>query len=453
MNLQRHLLSRIAWVAVLCLLVIAACLLYQSHRQAEQSTEKLAADLAKQLDAQLLLLDAGIGRGNPFPDFELWKQSASQPGICLAYTAAGGAPSHSLCTGTPPVESGWPAAFEYGYRHLFNPGRPVMRTVGLPGKVFGTLTVTAGAELEVAQAWGQSLSLMALSSATVLAVCLWVYWTIRRALQPAQIIVNNLKIMEAGDLSIRLPTFELNEWQRIASAINQLVASQQQLMAERQQWVTRLIEVQEQERRYLARELHDEYGQCLAAINAVASAIKQSAAPRCPELINEAEHISQITTHLLGQIRELLGQLRPAEFDELGLAASLNGLVAGWNRRCTGKIRYQLSIDGDCALLSEEQAVALFRIAQESLTNVAKHAQASRVVMRLLITTQSAVLKVEDNGLATQLPFTQDNGIGLLGIRERLAALRGQLRLAITESHGLTLEAQIPVNVMSTTQP
>jgi len=449
MNLQLHLLYRIVMVALLCLLVIAFYSLYQSHRQAEQATEQMADGLGKQLESQLMLIEAGIGRANPFPDFGSWKQHGSQPGICVAYTAADSAMSHSVCTGAKRIEADWPADFETAYRRIFNPGRQVARSIALRDRVYGSLTVTPGAELEVVEAWDKTRSLMALSTVTVSAVCLLVYLSINRALKPAQTIVAGLADMEAGRLAYRLPSFDLNEWQRIAAAINQLAASQQQLLEERQNLVVKLINVQEEERRYLARELHDEFGQCLAAINAVATVIKQTAAQQCPDLIDEAERISRITAHMLDGVRDLLGRLRPAEFDELGLVASLNSLVAGWNGRGGGKTRYRLSVNGNCASLREEQAVALFRIAQECLTNIAKHAAASCVRISLAISSEAAVLTVEDDGIATQLPFADTGGIGLLGIRERVAALRGQLSLAIAESHGLIVEVRIPMTAMT----
>jgi signal transduction histidine kinase len=88
----------------------------------------------------------------------------------------------------------------------------------------------------------------------------------------------------------------------------------------------------------------------------------------------------------------------------------------------------------------------LLRITQEALTNIAKHAAASQVDIQLKITPETAKLTIKDNGKATQLPFAKNEGIGLLGIRERLAALNGQLQLSLVESHGLMLEADFPIN-------
>lgn len=449
MNLQLHLLSRIAVVALLCLLAIASYALYQSHWQAEQTTKQMAELLGKHLESQLLLINAGIGPVSPFPDFELWKQTGSQPGVCVAYAAADSAASRSLCNGTKPIKADWPTGFEKAYRQLFNPGSEAVRSIALHDRVYGSLTVTPSAELEIASAWNKTSSLMALSSVTVSAVCLLVYLSIGKALRPAQTIVAGLADLEAGHQAYRLPIFELNEWRRIAEAINQLAASQQQLLEERQKLAVKLINIQEEERRYLARELHDEFGQCLAAINAVATSIKQAAAQQCPEVINDTDHISRITAHMLDSVRDLLGRLRPAELDELGLVASLNSLVAGWNGRGGGKTRYHLSINGDCALLREVQSVTMFRIAQECLTNIAKHAAASYVSINLAINQGAAILTIVDNGIATELPFADVAGIGLLGIRERVTALHGQLSLVIAEPHGLIVEVMLPMSAIT----
>lgn len=447
MNLQLYLLSRIAAIALACLLAISAYALFISHRQAMQAAWRIADSQGKLLESQLLLNKAGIGLARPFPDFEFWKQSGSQPGVCLSYADAGGPMARSLCTGTKPGAADWPEFFDSGYRWIFNPGRPAVRPIELQGRIHGSLTVTPSAELEIAEAWHTALSLTALSCVTLFAVCMLVYLSLRRALNPAKTIVQGIAAMEAGRLDFRLPAFELNEWQRIAAAINQLAASQQQLLEERRKLVAKLITLQEAERRHLTRELHDEFGQCLAAIQAVTASIRQTAARQCPQLLEETDRIGRITAHMMDSVRQLLGRLRPAEFDELGLAASLGGLIAGWNGRSQGKTRFQLHISGDCGVLSDAQAIGLFRITQECLTNIAKHAEASAARIDLTIRADAAGLRIRDDGKANRLPFADSGGIGLSGMRERVAALHGQLELAIAEPRGLIVAIQLPLGV------
>ena len=445
MKLQLHLLSRIAWVAAGCLLMIASLLLYQSHDQAEQNSQRMADGVNKQLEAQWLLRIAGIGRGTAFPDFEFWKQSDRQPGVCLTYVANDEATPRSICNGIQVLNAAWPTWFEVAYRWAFKPGTPVVRTLNVQGHHYGSLTVTPSAEPEIAVAWQQTSSLMTLSGITIFAVCLLVYLTIRNALAPAQTIVEGLAELESGQLSYRLPGFELHEWQKIGAAVNQLAASQQQLLDERHSLLIKLINLQEQERRTLARELHDEFGQCLAAINAVATSIKQTAAIQAPDLVEDAERISRITQHVLSGMRSMLGRLRPAEFDELGLTASLNSLIAGWNSAAGDKTCYQLTLLGDGARLSEFQALTVFRVVQECLTNIAKHAAATQVNVSLWVESSGARLTVADDGVANSLPFPPSAGIGLVGIRERITALDGKLNLAIAEPHGLIVEVTLPL--------
>ncbi len=155
---------------------------------------------------------------------------------------------------------------------------------------------------------------------------------------------------------------------------------------------------------------------------------------------------------MLENVRDLLKRLRPAELDELGLAASLNSLVSGWNARGGGQCQYSLNIVGACAVLPEPLTITLFRIVQECLTNIAKHASAVNTNITLTITTDSVALTVKDDGSATKLPFADNVGIGLLGIRERVTALDGRLSLAMAVPHGLIVEVHLPIPTITEEQ-
>ncbi|MGY6277428.1 ATP-binding protein [Methylomonas sp. MgM2] len=450
MQLQSYLLTRIILVVLLCLGMIGSYALDQSHRQAVQVSRQLAESLARHLESQLLLTQAGIGRANPFPDFDSWKQHASiQPGTCVVYTPVSQVTPRSLCNGDKSLSKDWPNAFAAVYRLLLEPGLPVEQTVAPNGRHYGRVTVSPSAEQEIAQAWRYSRSLMSLSGATVLAVSVLVYLVMRRALRPSLIIVDGLKKLEGGLLSFRLPAFELNEWQSIASAINQLAASQQQLLSERQRLIGKMLELQEQERRELAGELHDEFGQCLAAINAVAASIKQTAAEKCPGLLEDGERIGRITGHMQLAIRAMLQRLHPPEWHELGLAASLSGLVASWNGHAGAKTRYALTVSGNVQEIQETPALFIFRAVQECLTNVAKHAEATQVDIRLTVTSDRILVEVTDDGKAAALPFAGSAGIGLLGMRERAEALGGRAALSIQQPHGLRVSLTLPVHKRS----
>lgn len=445
MNLQLHLLCRIAAVALTCLLATSAYVLYRNDRQIRETLQTAADSLGRQLEIQLLNINAGFGPVNRFPDFSLWKETAGTPGICVRFAASSGGNVRSLCNGARFSPPSWPKGFEAAYRHLFNPGFRVNRPIAFNNRTYGLLTVSSTAETEIAQAWANIGSLLGLSAITVSAVCTLVWLSVSRALRPAGIIVAGLEAMEQGNLAYRLPPFELREWKQTAEAINQLAAAQQRLLGDRRKLAVQLLHLQEEERRHLARELHDEFGQCLAAINAVAASIAHTAERQCPVLVAEADRIARISRHMMDNVRGLLGRLRPAELDELGLAASLNNLVSAWNAQSRGWPRYRLAMAGDCAVLPEPLAITLFRIVQECLTNIAKHSGAANAEVTLVVNEREAALTIRDDGIATRLPFAESSGIGLLGLRERVDALQGSLTLAIAEPHGLIVAVELPV--------
>lgn len=442
MNLQVHLLSRIAAAALVCLLTTASLLLYRSDRQARHDARVTAETLGKQLEMQLLKWGATLSLNNPFPDLQSWQPTTFGIGDCIEFRTINDAASRRFCNGVEPAETDTPAAFESLYRVFFTAGEAVSRPVVYRDRRYGTLTVSPSPKRELAAAWADISSLMVLSALMVFSVCALVYWGVSRALAPSAHIVSGLKDMKNGNLAVRLPSFEFNEWQYIAEAVNQLASTQQQLLAERQELAVKLMSLQEEERRYLARELHDEFGQCLTGINALTLSIAQGARAQCPALVGEAYQIREISQRMLDGIRDLLRRLRPAELDEIGLKSSLETLVAGWNARSLGQTSYQLCISGDCAALPAALTVALFRLIQECLTNIAKHAEARHAGVALTVSTEAATVVVTDDGRATSVPRTF--GVGLLGMRERISALHGRLEFGIAMPHGLIVEIWLP---------
>jgi signal transduction histidine kinase len=231
---------------------------------------------------------------------------------------------------------------------------------------------------------------------------------------------------------------------------NQLAGSLETTLAERNALTRQLIAVQDEERRRLARELHDEFGQCLAAISAVAASAGQSAERDCQALVPECESIARTAAHMMEALRGTLLRLRPPDVAELGLAASLEGLVAGWNRN-GGGTQFSIELSGDVDVLSADFAATLYRIAQEAITNAARHAQASRVMLHLRILEPAsadprahAELVVVDDGKAGAGGAVK-SGMGLLGMRERVTALGGRLSFESSELSGFVLRAHIPV--------
>lgn len=444
MNLKFQLIVRIVLIAWLCLLATAAYVLHQAHAESGLRARLTAEALAKQLEFQLLRINAGFGNPRAFPDLELWQAFSAAPGICVSFATQQAKIVRSACIGDGIAGEPWPSLFADTYRWLFRPDTSMQRPIVFNHRGYGMLNVTASDKLEIAQAYTSLKQLLGLSSLTVLAVCLLVYFSLADLLRPARAIVAGLVKMRQGDLTFRLPDFALREWRQTADAINQLAQSQLQLLQERERLALKLLAVQEQERGFLAHELHDEFGQCLAAINALTAAIGQTAAQQCPALLAETEQISGITQHIMANLRGLLLSLRPVELSELGLAVSLSTLVQSWTARSHGQTVFHLAIHGDPGQLPEPLPMTVYRIVQECLTNAAKHASASEVGVTLDIRPDCVVVRIADNGIARHLPFVSP-GIGLLGIEERVGALGGKLEMSTADTGGLMLTILLPI--------
>ena len=314
-----------------------------------------------------------------------------------------------------------------------------------PGIKVAELRVTPDFDSEAAQVWRQLRNLLAIT-AGVLLINVLVYRPVRRALAPTDEILQVLGRMEAGDLGVRMPAFELVELSRIAGVFNHMAERLQQTRAEQQRLAQRLLDVREDERRHLARELHDELGQCLASINAEAAYAGELARERLPALQPCAEAIARTTAHMMEVLQQILHRLRPVGLDEFGLAASLGQMVGDWERRSRGQCSYRLDIDGEVGDLPDNLNVNLYRIVQESLTNAAKHGQARRIDVRLRREPSGAVsLEVEDDGAETGAARgTRAGGFGLIGMHERVQALGGTLAVLPRTPRGVRVEVHLP---------
>jgi signal transduction histidine kinase len=284
-------------------------------------------------------------------------------------------------------------------------------------------------------------------------LCALVYAALARALRPTRVIRAGLERIAANDLSARLPPFDLAELSAISDVFNHLAESLGTALAQRNELTRRLIALQDDERRHLARELHDEFGQSLAAIRALAASVRQSAAQDHPELLGECDSIARTAGSMMETLRGALFRLRPPDIEELGLAASLEGLVSGWNGRSRGQPRFEIRLDGSFDGLPPSIGANLYRIAQEALTNAAKHAGATRVLLELAIRDAPAggggeaareiELGVADDGRAGD--HAVKSGMGLLGIRERVESLGGRMSFEAGPGGGSVLRAVIPV--------
>jgi protein-histidine pros-kinase len=250
--------------------------------------------------------------------------------------------------------------------------------------------------------------------------------------------------MERGDLSARMPEPELIELRRIASGFNHLAERLQETSLGQRQLAQRLLSVREEERRHLARELHDEFGQCLTSIRADAACATELARESLPELLPSTEAISRVTAHMMEALQGILHQLRPIGLETFGLRAGLEQLVRGWQQGSQGKCRYVLAVDGEIDDLPDDLAVSLYRIVQESLTNAARHGEPGEVRVELRRDARRIRLVVQDDGHGAAW-HSAGSGLGVLGMHERVQALGGAFSLTPRTPHGMQVKAAFPL--------
>lgn len=207
------------------------------------------------------------------------------------------------------------------------------------------------------------------------------------------------------------------------TAQNRLEEDREHLFNEVRELSRRLIQIQEQERQAIALTLHDDIGQSLTAIKAYASSITHYChLEDLDRVLLSANEVNQISTGLLKTVRNQLRDLRPGYLKELGLKGALKNLCESWEN--SGAIACDLKITGAVDELPEDVQVQLFRIVQEGLTNVARHAAASTASVELSTGSHGSKLGIADDGRGFD-PATTVHGIGLVGMRERAFAIGG----------------------------
>ena len=203
----------------------------------------------------------------------------------------------------------------------------------------------------------------------------------------------------------------------------------------------KVVEAQELERKRLARELHDETGQALTSILLGLKSLEQ--ALDSDEGREGVASLRDLVVSTLQDVRRLAVELRPSALDDFGLAPALERLVDTYGRQAAVPVHLEIRL-GDERLPAEVETT-LYRMVQEALTNVAKHADATSISILLTRTPSSVRLVVEDDGAGFEPGGARGGGLGLPGMRERVALVDGRLRIESAHGKGTTLVAEVPI--------
>lgn len=208
---------------------------------------------------------------------------------------------------------------------------------------------------------------------------------------------------------------------------------------------SRLAEIQESERRQLARELHDEFGQSLTALKMDLAWLHDHLPPRSKSLHEKVDSALTLTNETIQMTQRLASQLRPRMLDDLGLAAALEWHVSEWSKRT--RIKTKVNLPEEEWQLNPSLNTALYRVCQEALTNVARHAGASKVEVSLVREVDEVVLTVRDNGCGIDGgKITSPESLGLLGMKERVEQIGGKLEIQSKMGKETIVVARVPIS-------
>jgi two-component system sensor histidine kinase UhpB len=279
---------------------------------------------------------------------------------------------------------------------------------------------------------------------------------LRASFRPLFSLIQTIRTIGAGRTHVRATVLPANpEISELARAFNGML---DRLEAARRAQAILILQAQEEERRRIALELHDESGQNLTALLVHTEILQQSlqalpvtslSAEVQEQLQTGLQQLTRLAQRTLESVHTLSLQLRPAVLDDLGLHAALRWLAED----CRARLRIDVDLHlepgtrgrGGYSPLYE---TTLFRVAQESLTNVARHAQASHVILALLEDAAQVTLRIEDNGRGYQAA-RQSAGLGIRGMRERVALLSGTFCLVSQPGSGTTVEVVLPLPALA----
>ena len=321
----------------------------------------------------------------------------------------------------------------------------------------GKLVVHANASRAALDAWDDFVVQMGTAAVLLVAVNVLVFWLVGQTVKPFGRIVQALNQLEAGRFDVTLPRLGGTEASAIGAAFNRMVGVLQEnianarraALAERQlsdnrelaRWVDQQVE---QERRMIARELHDELGQSVTAMRSMALSIAQRVGARDPASEQAARVIADESSRLYDAMHGLIPRLTPLVLDHFGLEEALRDLVERVQRSRPG-LRIDLHVDLHGTSPAPEVVLTLYRAAQEGITNALRHGQAQVLRLQARADDEGLTLELIDDGSGLAPGWSQRSGhYGLRWLAERVEAVGGQFDIEAHPPRGVRLRVRVP---------
>ena len=300
---------------------------------------------------------------------------------------------------------------------------------------------------EIHESWIETRNILIFLSIFIILVNILIYIAIGLYLSPIEKILDGLSNIKKGNYKLKLPHFRLPELEKISQQFNHMTQVLLETKARNQLLTKRSLEIQEEERRNLSQELHDELGQTITAIKAVAVSISNKTTLEKRYINSSVKTIVEYSDHVYQVAKNMMHRLRPSVLDEFGLVKALQNMIDEWNDN-QDNIFCDFTFLNVPTDLSESLKINIYRIIQESLTNILKHSNASQVTVAIkkdrLDNTERINLKIEDNGIG----IDQDKiipGFGLLGMKERVEMNGGIFEFESSTGNGVKINIFVPI--------
>lgn len=324
-----------------------------------------------------------------------------------------------------------------------------MKPWRMNGRIEGFYRVSPMPSDEMREKWEGFKRLSLLTVAYCVSLGAVLYWALGRALEPAHALRAALRQIEAGNLDARLPPFRLPELAELSASFNRMASSLADVSRERSSLLRKIMVMEEQTRRAIARDLHDEMSTYMVAMQphvavlAMACRSEPALARFRPSALALGEHLAQ----LLGRVRMQLESLHPAEIDALGLYNALRQLIEQRGDQAPRPLELVLELEGESADAGPAVEASAYRIVQEAVTNAFRHSDCSRLLVHVSIDDASdehaLKLDIWDNGSAHGPP-AGGSGLGMLGMRERALALGGSCEAGPAPGGGWRVSVRLP---------
>ncbi|XIA63880.1 histidine kinase [Bradyrhizobium sp. TZ2] len=454
MRLVLQLVARLLVVVALCLGAATIWATIDAYRSVDRATAASAERVSQALEAlywRELLLRSNRTREHlvPVPEWRtIETMKLISPGICIQFEPKGEF-ENPLCGQSKGIGKAPPLWFAAAVQTFFGTHAAVARSISTRTVTAGTVSAIPDPDAAISLAWQHIVDNIHIALLMALAIAFFASLAIAHTLAPAQLIVAALQRMAHGQYRTSLPRFRSMDLAMIGQAVGDLGDRLAQATEERAVMTRRLLEIRSDERRALARELHDEFGQNLSAILAFASTIEATSTQEQVRggVAQDARMISQATHRIMACLRDTLNRLRHPPAEELGLEACLVSLVDSWRSQNATQPMIQLDLQGDLADVRGTAAATAYRVAQECLTTSLRHSAAREIVLRIERRTgaeNALLIRVDDDGGGDAAKVAQSAGYGLIGVRERVAALGGSLSIARAR-RGVSVAATIPL--------